>query len=44
MAGNMMTFPDTWEEFEKQYGFYDSKQEYTLGILDLYHVLGCNNG
>ena len=26
-----MAFPDTWEEFEKHYGFYDSKQAYTYG-------------
>ena len=28
---DQMTFPDTWEEFEKQYGFYDSKQAYMYG-------------
>lgn len=27
----MMLFPETWEEFEKQYGFYDSKQAYMYG-------------
>jgi endo-1,4-beta-D-glucanase Y len=26
-----MLFPDTWEEFEKHYGFYDSKQAYMFG-------------
>lgn len=31
VASNQMTFPDTWEEFEKQYGFYDSKQVYMYG-------------
>jgi len=31
MADDAMTFPDTWEEFEKQYGFYDSKQVYMFG-------------
>jgi hypothetical protein len=28
---DMMLFPKTWEEFEKQYGFYDSKQAYMYG-------------
>ena len=27
----MMEFPDTWEEFEKSYGFTDSKEVYTNG-------------
>lgn len=27
----MMLFPKTWEEFEKHYGFYDSKQAYMFG-------------
>lgn len=31
MADDVMIFPDTWEEFEKQYGFYDSKQVYMYG-------------
>lgn len=31
MANDIMTFPDTWKEFEKQYGFYDSKQAYMFG-------------
>lgn len=26
-----MSFPETWEEFEKMYGFTDDKQEYTNG-------------
>lgn len=26
-----MLFPKTWEEFEKQYGFHDSKQAYMYG-------------
>lgn len=25
----MMTFPDTWEEFEKLYGFNDTEEIYT---------------
>ena len=29
--GEMMNFPDTWEEFEKSYGFTDSKEVYTNG-------------
>lgn len=28
---DMMTFPDTWEEFEKRYGFDDSEELYTNG-------------
>lgn len=28
---NMMTFPDTWEEFEKSYGFTDNEELYTNG-------------
>ena len=28
---DMMLFPKTWEEFEKHYGFYDSKQAYMYG-------------
>lgn len=31
MVDNEMCFPETWEEFEKQYGFYDSKQAYMYG-------------
>ena len=27
----IMLFPKTWEEFEKHYGFYDSKQAYMYG-------------
>lgn len=26
-----MLFPETWEEFEKQFGFYDIRQAYTFG-------------
>ena len=26
---DMMTFPDTWEEFEKLYGFNDAEEIYT---------------
>lgn len=29
--GEQMTFPDTWEEFEKFYGFTDKEQIYTNG-------------
>lgn len=28
---DMMTFPDTWEEYEKIYGFNDVDQVYTNG-------------
>lgn len=28
---NMMTFPDTWEEFEEYYGITDRKEIYTNG-------------
>lgn len=28
---DMMTFPDTWEEYEKQYGFNDKDEVYTNG-------------
>ena len=28
---DMMTFPETWEEFEKSYGFTDSEEVYTNG-------------
>lgn len=28
---DMMTFPETWEEFEKQYGFADDEEVYTNG-------------
>lgn len=28
---NMMIFPDTWEEYEKSYGFNDSEEVYTNG-------------
>jgi hypothetical protein len=28
---DMMLFPKTWEEFEKQYGFHDVKQAYMYG-------------
>lgn len=27
----MMTFPDTWEEFEEQYGITDREEIYTNG-------------
>ena len=29
--GEQMAFPDTWEEFEKSYGFADKEQIYTNG-------------
>lgn len=29
--GEVMSFPETWEEFEKQYGFTDTEQIYTNG-------------
>lgn len=28
---DLMTFPETWEEFEKSYGFADSEEVYTNG-------------
>ena len=28
---DMMAFPDTWEEFEKSYGFVDDEEVYTNG-------------
>jgi len=28
---DMMTFPDTWEKYEKSYGFTDNKKVYTNG-------------
>lgn len=31
MADDVMIFPDTWEKFEKHYGFYDIKQAYMFG-------------
>ena len=31
MSNDMMTFPDTWEEYEKSYGFTDSEEVYTNG-------------
>lgn len=30
-----MLFPEIWEEFEKQYGFYDIKQAYMFGNIRL---------
>ncbi|MBO5629633.1 MAG: hypothetical protein J5965_11225 [Aeriscardovia sp.] len=32
MADDGMKFPDTWEEFEKHYGFDDIKNVYTFGL------------
>jgi hypothetical protein len=29
--GEVMSFPKTWEEFEKVYGFTDTEQVYTNG-------------
>lgn len=29
MANEQMEFPGTWEEYEKEYGFNDSKEVYT---------------
>lgn len=29
--GEMMEFPETWEEFEKDYGFDDKEEVYTNG-------------
>ena len=29
MQGEMMEFPETWEEFEKEYGFNDKEEIYT---------------
>jgi len=31
MADDVMAFPDTWEEYEDFYGFYDIKQAYMFG-------------
>lgn len=31
MADDVMIFPDTWEEFEKHFGFHDIKQAYMFG-------------
>lgn len=31
MSGEVMTFPNTWEEYEEQYGFNDTEQVYTNG-------------
>ena len=31
MSGEVMTFPNTWEEYEEQYGFNDTEQIYTNG-------------
>ena len=28
---DMMTFPDTWEDFERSYGFTDNEEVYTNG-------------
>ena len=35
MADDVIIFPDTWEEFEEHYGFYDIKNVYTFGNLRL---------
>lgn len=35
MMTDQMKFPDTWEEFEEHYGFYDIKNVYTFGNLRL---------
>lgn len=35
MSDDGMKFPDTWEEFEKHYGFNDIKNVYTFGNLRL---------
>lgn len=32
---DQMKFPETWEEFEKQYGFYDIKRAYVFGNIRL---------
>ena len=31
MNDDQMTFPNTWEEFEKEYGFTDTDEIYTNG-------------
>ena len=31
MSGYVMNFPNTWEEYEEQYGFNDTEQVYTNG-------------
>lgn len=31
MSGDRMTFPNTWDEFEKIYGFTDKEEIYTNG-------------
>lgn len=31
MGGDVMVFPDTWEEYEEDYGFTDTEQIYTNG-------------
>ena len=31
MSYDLMTFPDTWDEFEEYYGFTDTDETYTNG-------------
>lgn len=51
---DMMTFPDTFEEYEKYYGFTDTKEVYTNGArlipsfrveqwLDYNKIVRCEN-
>ena len=32
MSGDIMTFPQSWEEYEETYGFTDTEQIYTNSI------------
>lgn len=40
MSGDMMIFPETWDEFERDYGFTDTEQIYTSGsrLIQSYRV------
>lgn len=33
MSADVMTFPDTWEEFKDEYGFVDKEEVYTNGAM-----------
>ena len=40
MEEQMMEFPDTWEEFEEEYGFTDKDKHYSNGtrLIPSYRV------
>lgn len=42
MSGEAMLFPDTWEEFVKEYGYTDKSRERFVGYVEVIPVMRVN--